>query len=142
MVLLKTDSVGRVRWPAERREHLLDEFERSGLRGTQFAALSGVKYQTFATWAQRRRRQRAAAATTTVPSVCPDKVRWLEAVLNQAQPREQACTAAVIVQLPGNARLVLNDVSQAALAAALLRALDHSDPPGHSDQLKQPAASC
>lgn len=40
--LLKTDVRGRVRTPVERREALLDEFERSGLGGPKFAALVGV----------------------------------------------------------------------------------------------------
>ena len=58
--ILKTDGLGRVRTPEERREQLLDEFERSGLSGQKFAALAGIKYSTFATWAQKRRRQRGA----------------------------------------------------------------------------------
>jgi hypothetical protein len=48
--LLKSDVLGRVRTPVDRREALLDEFERSGLTGQKFAALVGVKYQTFASW--------------------------------------------------------------------------------------------
>ena len=54
--ILKTDVLGRVKTPKERREQLLDEFEKSGLTGQKFAALVGIKYQTFATWAQKRRR--------------------------------------------------------------------------------------
>ena len=57
VVVFKQDGLGRVRMPAARREQLLDEFERSGLSGKKFAALAGIKYQTFATWAQKRRRQ-------------------------------------------------------------------------------------
>ena len=48
---LKIDDVGRVQTPAARRESLLDEFERSGLNGTKFAALAGIKYPTFPVWA-------------------------------------------------------------------------------------------
>jgi hypothetical protein len=55
--ILKTDTKGRVRTPAARRESLLDEFERSGLSGTKFAALAGITYQTFAAWAARLRKQ-------------------------------------------------------------------------------------
>lgn len=58
--VLKTDGMGRVRMPKERREELLDEFERSGLSGAKFAELVGIKYQTFAAWAKRRREERAA----------------------------------------------------------------------------------
>ena len=52
--VLKTDTKGRVHTPPARREQLLDEFERSGLSGTKFAELAGLKYQTFAAWAARR----------------------------------------------------------------------------------------
>ena len=64
--LLKADTLGRVRTPRQRREALLDEFERSGASASRFAKLSGVKYQTFAGWVQRRRRQRGAAGVQTV----------------------------------------------------------------------------
>ena len=57
-VILKTDGLGRVRTPRERREQLLDEFERSGMSGVKFAEFVGLKYQTFATWWLQRRRQR------------------------------------------------------------------------------------
>ena len=56
--ILKTDVLGRVKTPRERREQLLDKFEKSGLTGQKFAAFVGVKYRTFATWAQQRRRAR------------------------------------------------------------------------------------
>lgn len=121
-VVLKTDGLGRVKTPAARRESLLDEFERSGLSGAKFAALTGVKYQTFAAWALRRRKQNAAPAK--VPAPPADPVRWLEAVLapvatNPGSPRQTP----VILQLPGGARLELADIQQVVLAAALLRAL-------------------
>jgi len=47
-VVLKTDETGRVRTPAARREHLLDEYEHSGLSGAKFAALAGIKYSPSA----------------------------------------------------------------------------------------------
>ena len=62
-VVLKQDVLGRVKTPKARREQLLDEFERSGLPGLKFAELAGIKYQTFATWAQKRRRQRGVSVT-------------------------------------------------------------------------------
>lgn len=52
--ILKRDTKGRIRTPLARREQLLDEFERSGLSGAEFAALTGLKYQTFAGWVQQR----------------------------------------------------------------------------------------
>ena len=38
------DTLGRVRTPREKREQILDEYERSGMSGAAFAALVGVKY--------------------------------------------------------------------------------------------------
>ena len=53
--ILKVDTAGRVWTPREQREAVLDEFERSGLPATKFAAHIGVKYPTFASWVQKRR---------------------------------------------------------------------------------------
>lgn len=41
--LLKTDVLGRARMPPEKREAILDEFERSGMSGLAFAKQIGVK---------------------------------------------------------------------------------------------------
>ena len=46
--VLKTDTLGRVKTPVERREALLNEFEGSGMSGVKFAEYIGIKYQTFA----------------------------------------------------------------------------------------------
>ena len=121
LVVLKQDGLGRVKTPSARREHLLDEFERSGLSGKKFAALAGIKYQTFATWAQKRRRQPRA-----VPVKPVDPVQWLEAVVEQAQNPDSKNLTVMVVQLPGGARLEVADEKQAALAAALIRALTKS----------------
>ena len=69
--IFKTDARGQIRVPVERREALLDEFEKSGMSGAKFARLAGINYATFANWTQRaarrserrqRRRQRHGAA--------------------------------------------------------------------------------
>jgi hypothetical protein len=113
--ILKTDVLGRVKTPKERREQLLDEFEKSGLTGQKFAALVGIKYQTFATWAQKRRRVR-----NTYPAVKrPKELRWLEAVVEQNSGDQSP----LILELPGGAKVQISHVNEAALAAALLRAL-------------------
>ncbi len=67
--VLKTDAAGRIQMPPERREALLDEFERSGLSGAKFAKLAGVKYQTFAAWAARRRKQRGLTRLQAQPPI-------------------------------------------------------------------------
>jgi len=112
--ILKTDALGRVQTPKDRREELLDEFEKSGLTGQKFAALSGVKYQTFATWAQRRRRAREANTTKTAVQT-RDQVRWLEAVVEDSSPEQRP----LVLELPGGARMEVADGRQAALAAML-----------------------
>ena len=55
--ILKMDARGRVQVSAERREALLEEFDRSGMSGAGFAKHYGIKYTTFAYWIQARRRK-------------------------------------------------------------------------------------
>ncbi len=119
--LLKTDTLGRVHTPATRREQLLDEFERSGTSGLRFAELTGLKYQTFATWVQQRRRQRKALAPPKATRSPVDAVRWLEAVVGP--PTGQGLGLPLMVQLPGGARLELTIAQHLPLAVELLRAL-------------------
>ena len=119
-VILKTDEHGRVQTPVARRESLLDEFERSGLSAAKFAALAGVKYQTFAAWALRRRRQRGTAKRLTPNG---DAVRWLEAVVTSAPSSGGAPPAGVQVRLPGGVCVEVTDCRQVTLAAALVQAL-------------------
>ena len=120
--ILKTDVLGRVKMPLARREQLLDEFERSGLSGQKFAELVGVKYPTFATWAQKRRRTRGAYPAK-LPIRRTDPVKWLEAVVEAAQPCGGKNPLVLVLELPGGAKAEIGDVKQAALAAELLRAL-------------------
>jgi transposase len=122
-VILKTDVWGRMRTPAARREQLLDEFERSGMSGTAFAAFVGIKYQTFATWAQRRRRQTAASPKPPLKATAPKQLRWMEAVVEQAQPPAAQNQPALVLHLPGEVRIEITEVKQVALAVALVRAL-------------------
>ncbi len=120
--VLKTDGLGRVKTPPERREQLLNEFERSGLSGMKFAAVAGIKYQTFAAWLSKRRRLRdPAGKASTNPA---DSMQWLEAVVEQAHNATGPDHEGLVVELPGRARLQLRDARQAVLAAALLRALE------------------
>ena len=116
--VLKQDAAGRVWTPRERRETLLDEFERSGLPATTFAAETGVKYQTFANWVQKRRKERSAAHGQ-VPVVCRSR-GWVEATVENV---EAECGRVLVVHLPCGARVDVADAAQAVLAAHLLRAL-------------------
>ena len=115
--ILKTDAKGRLRTSAERRATLLEEFDRSGLSGPQFAELAGIKYQTFATWLQKRRKGTPALAQSA------DTVKWLEAVVEKAQMSGGKSPSSLVVELPSRARMEISNANQATLAAEVLRAL-------------------
>lgn len=124
-LVLKQDVLGRVRTPKVRREQLLDEFERSGLPGLKFAELAGIKYQTFATWAQKRRRKRGDDAAGKVKAAQPS-VQWLEAVVASAQNSGCKNFSGLVLHLPGGVRVEVSDEKQVVLAALLLRSLARS----------------
>jgi hypothetical protein len=126
--ILRTDALARVRTPPERKRELLDEFERSGLSGCKFAGLVGVKYQTFAGWVAKRRREGKTNLSVAPPVENGPKVRWLEAVVDQAQGSADESSSVLTVQFGGGARVEIGDARQVELAAALLRALDQPLP--------------
>ncbi len=123
--VLKTDTKGRVQTPPERRQKLLEEFQRSGLSAVRFAELAGIKYQTFATWVTRSRKQQGLVGP---PAKAVDPVRWLEAVVTEAKPTSPVATP-LKVRLPGGAWIELSDSNQACLAAALVHALEKAPSP-------------
>jgi hypothetical protein len=118
--IFKTDVIGRLRTPLVRREQLLDEFEKSGLSGQEFAKLAGIKYSTFATWVQKRRRARGAYPRVKAPVKALNQVRWLEAVVGEPGTGQSKPLA---LELPGGVKVQIEDARPAAVAAALLRAL-------------------
>lgn len=123
-LILKTDSRGRVRTPAQRREALLDEFERSGLSGAKFSALSGIKYQTFANWVQQRRRKgQSPMPSSPKRDAKAESVSWLEAVVQEACEPDGLKSGALTLHLPGGVRAEVASTGEVILAAALLRAL-------------------
>jgi hypothetical protein len=123
-LILKTDSLARVRTPPGRKREVLDEFERSGLSGWKFASLVGIKYQTFAAWVTKRKREGQVVAPAKAKAAAGAKVRWREAVIDQAQAADGKSLSTLTVQFAGGARAEIADVNQIQLAAALLRALD------------------
>jgi hypothetical protein len=131
--LLKRDVRGRVRTPVARREALLDEFELSGVGGPKFAALVGVKYQTFAGWVHERRKKRPVAphaGNAGLPSA--SSLRLVEAVVacEAKEGTQKAASASGLLQvhLGGAVRLEIGDAAQVKLAAALLKALGMEHP--------------
>ena len=121
--ILKTDTLGRVRTPRERREALLEEFAKSGMSGTKFAELIGVKYQTFASWRQQRRQRGAPAAPAESAPASGAPLRWVEALLEGPAACAGRNLAALQVHLPGGARVEIADRAQVGLTAELLWAL-------------------
>src|SRR5512133_2881773 len=103
--LLKTDVLGRIKRTREQRERILEEFERSGVSGPKFAAMCGVKYQTFANWVQCRKRPPGRKAAT--------RTRWLEA---RVEPAESLPETGLLLQLPGGARAQISSQQQVHLA--------------------------
>ena len=121
--IIKADTRGRLRTTAERREFLLDEFERSAMTGRKFAQWAGIRYSTFGNWSRARKKlRRAELATTTGP-------RWLEAVVKEpvSEAQGQRKAGPLIVHGRGGVRLELSDESQIKLAARLLRELGGSE---------------
>ena len=77
---------------------------------------------TFAAWLQQRRRR---GQTHGDRKATPEKtLRWLEAVVEEAQPAGGPSPSILLVELPGKARLQIRHPEQAVLVAALLRALE------------------
>src|SRR6218665_3470371 len=115
-IILKTDSRGRVHTPRQRREELLAEFERSGLPATRFAALAGVRYQTFATWVQKHRKGKAdTQAAEDNGGASP--LRLVEVSLGaQATRSTEEATEPLRVLLPGGAVVEVAGGAQVSLA--------------------------
>jgi len=114
-VPVTVDSKGRVRVSKAQREIILREFERNGVSATQFAQRTGLKYSTLAGWLQRYRRTKTRRGARSV--------RLLEAVVEAAQPSGGKNPVALVLELPGGARVEIGGIQQAVLAAELLRAL-------------------
>ena len=115
-MVLKRDVCGRVRTPSGQREALVEEFERSGLPGTQFAKLVGIKYSTLMAWVERKRKVRPNRARQ------PERPVFAEAVVAPADvPSVNA--GALVLRLPGGATVEIKDRGQVDLVADLLKAL-------------------
>jgi transposase-like protein len=118
-IILKSDRRGRIRFTPEQRSSMLDAYDASGLSGPKFAQLHGVNYQTFAGWFQRRKRGHAPVAAGT------GLFTLLEAT---AHAQSGSSCARLEVQLPGGARLLIDNMSHLSLAAALIRELQLPNP--------------
>jgi transposase len=121
-LILKTDALGRVRMPKDRREAILDAFERSGMSGQAFAARIGVKYPTFATWVQKRRRSRGDYKSREGKRKRAAEVTLFEAVVDPEATT--AAEGALEVETAQGLKLRIGSSADVALAAELLQALE------------------
>lgn len=114
--ILKTDVLGRVTMPKEKREAILDEFEQSAMSGQKFAEYIGVKYATFATWIQKRKKARGEYSKLKDKKKMP--LALIEAVMSRDVAKQSLC-----VELSNGAKIKVYDKSQLELAVELIRAL-------------------
>lgn len=128
--ILRRDKRGRVWLKPERREALLDEFEKSGMSGAQFARLTGVKYSSFQNWVQRRRRavgealEAGGKASPVQGHPCP--VRLFEAMVGGGDPAEgrsglaASGVSGLWIELPGGSRMCVETPVQMRLAVEVV----------------------
>ena len=119
-LILKTDALGRVYMPKERREAILDAFERSSMSGQAFAAHVGVKYPTLATWLQRRRHKRGDYVGKESKKGRVPPIALLEAVVD-SKPSPGMGT--LKVETAQGLKLCIGSSDDVTLAAELLSAL-------------------
>jgi hypothetical protein len=111
--LLQIDERGHVRVSRERREGLLDEFERSGISGAKFVRLAGIKYPTFMYWLKQRREKRSGESDGGQGA--SRAVSFVEALVEGSRGRPS--TEGLIIELAGGARLRVESPIQLRLAA-------------------------
>ena len=123
-LILKTDVLGRVRMPADRREAILDAFEQSGMSGQAFAKHIGVKYPTFACWIQKRRRLRSEYPKKKLLKPPPSLITFVEASIEQ--PCKETLPGGLEVQTQAGVKMVIRSQSEVELAARLICSLNKS----------------
>ena len=128
--VFKQDVLGRVRVPRQRREALLDEFEKSGSSGEKFARLAGIKYSTFANWVQKRRKRVVPEKTKACmssegndPSETRGPIRLFEAQVEgdgAGGMRTPTGSQGLLIELPGGSRILVGSPVQLQMAAELV----------------------
>lgn len=118
--ILKTDVLGRVRVRKERREEILDQFEKSGMAGRPFAKMIGVNYQTFASWIQKRQKARGDYQRLRRRKKIP-ALTFAEAVV------EPSPKVGLTIELPGGARVKIESAEQMELLCRFLARVDKKD---------------
>jgi DNA-binding transcriptional regulator YiaG len=141
--ILRTDVLGRVQTPADLREAILDEFEKSGLSGTKFAKTRGIKYPTFATWIQERRKVRGQYPDPVVAQVSPEaslgstplwdgtdrkkSFTFVELIRKQSEPtpptQNDGGDRLLLIELGDNVKIHVQNDQHILLVAKLIKSL-------------------
>ena len=117
-VVLKVDTLGRVRTPREKQEAILSAYGGSGMTGQQFAAYVGVKYSTLMSWVGKgRKERRAGQESNTKPAV----MNWVEATVETGR---NGGGEGLIIEIGNGIRLEVFNSRQAALAGEVIRSLE------------------
>ena len=122
--ILSQDVRGRVLVTPERREMLLEEYDRSGMSGIRFAQYVGIKYTTLVYWLKRRRHQRQRqkllmkAGVDTEPS--KSNATWIEAVVDKNGSQARAPAGALRIYFAAGAYCQISSAAELTLAAELL----------------------
>ena len=121
--IVKADNIGRLRYTSEQKKSMVDAYRASGLSAPRFAALHGVNYQTLISWIKKDKQ----TATPTIPkSLAPKLFSLIPAVIDGSgnpTPNES-----MEISLPCGARISITSASHVALAASLIRELEHTRP--------------
>jgi hypothetical protein len=122
--ILSQDARGRVLATQERRDLLLEEYDRSGMSGVRFAQYVGIKYTTLAHWLRRRRRQRQREKLLTngVGETEPggSNGTWIEAVVDKNASAARAPAGGLRIYFAAGAYCQVSSAAEVALAAELL----------------------
>jgi transposase len=115
--ILKTDVLGRVWTPKDKREALVAEYERSTMSAAEFAKWSGVKYATFTGWVVKVRKARRLKGSGEKAPVVSEPMRWAEAVCEDPVP---SGLPVVVIHFGSGVRVEARDGRVAAEVLAAL----------------------
>jgi hypothetical protein len=118
--IVKSDRRGRLRYSPDQKAALVDAYQSSGLSGPRFAEIHGVNYQTLASWIQKRKK---SAASPTSPKPAAHFLSLIPAEIHHTNP--YGTDLPLPIHLPGGIRIEISAITQAPLAAALIRQLQN-----------------
>lgn len=127
-IILKRDAQGRTRVPAQQRELIVAEYQRSGLTPSAFAKFVGMSKNTLWSWLHargltRKRSRRSADASSATASAATAANNKPIRFLQLSAPASEPAADVLRVRLPGGAVMELGDAAHLELAARLIQTL-------------------